>query len=288
MKGMIYRDKLSSELIDLLKQETSSSELILICDALLARKESIRGFKQPFESLFNSLTRKQLRQLELIDDKLSPATVHALFYEMQHRGMATAKWFAMINMEQKGPMNRMELESILQKQDNDLLVWKEGTKDWVKSSGIESLNTDYYFDQEINESLEPSKPTFNRKNNVDRASNTWLLIGLSQLLLAIPFWTIMIFGSFFSGFNSVTGPVLPFIFSISMVILSIPMGIALIKGAKWAYQTRVSTGIIGLLLFGSRYFIDDGSILWLLFFFFEFIFLSLTIAYAESKRPKFA
>jgi hypothetical protein len=285
---MSYREKLSSELIDQLNGGLSTTEKILICDALLSRKEKIRGLNQTFESLFKALTRKELKQLELIDEQLSPASAHAVYQEMRYRRMTPAQWFVIKDKEQLGPMDRSELEEMISRENGDLLVWKEGTAKWVRSSTIGSLNTEYYFDQEINELQNTSRSIPARKSNVDHASNTWLMIGLLQLILAIPFWIIMIFGTFFTGFTSVSGPVLPFMFSLTMVFLSIPMGIALIKGAKWAYQTRVGTGVLSLLLFGSRYFIDDGSALWLLFFFFELTFLALLITYAEGKRTKFA
>lgn len=271
-----------AELIQLVKTSNSDNwKLVLICDELLKRKVPIRELKRSFESLFLGLSRNRLLQIDQEDYKFSKGTVYAAIHEMNRRGVKTLSWF-WNDSAQHGPFNRMELDKELSNQfSENIIVWKEGMKDWRKMSEMPHLLLSYYFDQEFLAQEVISAPHIaTQKSNPSSNSGTALFLGIMQIVAA-PFWIGIGVWSFISGFWSITGPILPLMLSLSFCLLSIPVGIGLIGSKKWAYQVRLVIGVITVLWFMSRFFVDSASLIWMLMACYEIILLSLLIINAQ-------
>lgn len=284
------------------REEYSHWDKVLIADLLLQKRLKITGLAFRYERLFQVLTRAELQQVDQNDFAFSKATVHAAIFEMKKRNLKILSWYVSKSGVKKGPMNRMELDKMLEEDDSpSILIWREGMKEWKKKEQLPHLSKPYFFDQEIT-NLKEDKPDsksdnhsnkqkenqhteyiggqFNRPPRVSKkqsSSGTLILLALFQFI-SFPFWLFMIGIAFFTGFNSVTGPVLPFMFSIAMLILSIPVGIGMLGAKHWAYQIRLSTSVITIIWFAFRFFGDEAGVTWFILAVYDALLLGLLLA----------
>jgi len=247
---------------------------VLACDELLKRNLPIQGLSRAFEKLFQGLSRVQLQKIDQEDYTFSKATVYAANHELQRRRLASLKWFY-DDGEQHGPYNRFQLDKEFQgPPDSKTLIWKEGMKAWREFQDMPHLSQPYFFDQIIDAQSQSGYTPQPIRHEKSKNSGTALFLGIMQFIAA-PFWIGIAIWTFISGFWSVTGLVLPFILAFSFCLLSVPLGLALIAQKKWAFQLRVVIGIITLLWFLSRYFIDSASFVWVMMAAYEVMLLSL-------------
>jgi hypothetical protein len=259
------------------RKDLSAQDYLVIADELLKREQEIEGLNTRFESLVRSLNEQRLRYIDSNDFEFSKATVIATVTELRIRKIKTKQWFIHDGHNQSGPWDYIDLLQNLEDKDRvKTKIWAEGMAQWVEWTKLPHLLKPYFFRQKV-EAVQKKVP--NQPNQVKSSVPLWS--GILQLI-AFPFWAMLSIFSPINGAWSYTGIALPAFISMSMCLVSIPLGIGLLQSRRWAFQIKIASGIIVIAWFLSKVLIDDSSQLWLFMAIWEVIILTFVFNRSSS------
>ena len=289
------RNFTSDEIYYHLLENFSSFDLlnqIILCDELLLRNLPIKHIKQRFEFLIRKMKTQELVNIDAYDFNYSKATVFVAIDELIKRGKKPLEWLYISKFEgQKGPVNRLEIDKLIERNeiDNDSLLWRIGMEEWKPLSEMPYLEGLRYYDQEFSEEPLIIPELINEKNQSEKTHNSttntpihkreptfsYSIVPGVMELVSFPMWIILVFMLFFTGFTSQLGVVLPFIFSILVLISVIPVGIGLLARKKWAWSIKIATAMMTIVLILFKLIIDHAGGWWDFILIYQLIILGL-------------
>lgn len=246
---------------------------LIYCNELIKRSV----FTLPIASLKGLISSLPDRQLKgSIWDELNwcRLIISLLYQEIERRKIPTPEWFVLINKEQCGPHSRHQVEELVsQEPAGNCMVWRVGYTEWMSSKKWQNLT-------------EPMQTIHCRKETMvyreDTSSQTKQLSGLSVLggifqFIEFPFWIALFFFALFTSYNSFTGMLLPLVFCVFMIFMSIPLGLGLLARRTWAWNLKVVTALLTILWFLNLFLIDGMGQIWIFAALIEAIILTLVL-----------
>lgn len=257
--------------------------IVVLCDELLLRKQPIKFIKNRFENLVKKLNTESLKTIDTYDFNYSKAAVHVAINELKTRKVDFIEWFYLDDYKtEKGPIDRVRIDELIEKKKitHSTLLWKKGMVEWKSLEQLPYLHGKLYYDQEFatKEEKLPIRPIKEQSSvNSQRQSSTGsytVLPGIMELL-SFPVWIFLLFAFSISGFNSEMGVIIPLMFSLFVLVSTIPVGIGLITKRKWAWSIKITTAIITIVIVLFKILVDQASSVWMIVLVYESIILGI-------------
>jgi hypothetical protein len=200
--------------------------------------------------------------------------INLMYQEAQRRRFQPQDWYYLLDQNQKGPISRAELEVLLANKNQSIeWIWRDGFDKWMHQRDwpnfIEPI-------QKINCKQISKKETFKKQSQNQQNTGVTVVSGIFQFI-EFPFWIGLFFFALFTSYNSFTGLLLPVVFCIFMIFLSIPLGVGLLARRTWAWNLKVVTAMLTILWFLNMYWIDGRGAAWVVAAVLEGIILTLVL-----------
>ncbi|NQX92249.1 MAG: hypothetical protein HRT74_09045 [Flavobacteriales bacterium] len=226
---------------------------ILIVDELLQRDLLVNV--NLLSRWMNVLKTEDLIKLESGWDQLSLAIYLKVTETLENRA-EPSRWFG----QNKGE----EPKSIsIQKIQHGLVetVWRKPWKGWKKTEDIQNqLRDPKYLAVEVMPEVIKEEELI-----VTPSKSSYITEGIVSIV-SLPFWIIMTIVACTQAFSSVSGPGLPIAFCLFMVVMSIPVAVGMFLKAEWAKKVYLVTGVLALMWFGSKWWVEGRSVMWIALF----------------------
>jgi len=257
-----------------ISSKTMDVELkFILCDQLLLRHKQIRFVNEHFEAVVNVLNTSNLRFIDQHDDRFSKAAVHVAVNELIRRNKPVSQWFFRDFDHTQGPVNRMDLDDALSSTSVNW-VWKEGWKEWRKVELLPFLTASLFYDQEFPQARE-SKGYHNFGMDSKQTGDQKHIARGVLTLIGFPLWVVACFALPIHGFHTFSGWFAPLVFSLAMLVLTVPMGIGLLLGKIWASSFSVVTSAICVAWFVAVWLSGNLGLFWITMGLYQIIILTL-------------
>ncbi len=291
----------TEEIYELLKNNLDDftlSNQVVLCDELLLRKQPIKYVSTRYEFLIRKLRNQKLAAIDAYDFNYAKATVNVAIHEIIKRGLKPLEWLYISKYEgQKGPVDRLAINELVQKGEisKNTLLWRIGMDEWKKLDEMPHLTEEAFYDQIFNDELAIYQPKQEKHTAIDNeyqdntksmTSKSFSIIPGIMELMSFPMWIILAIVLFVTGFSSPVGVILPFIFSIFILLSIIPVGIGLIARQKWAWSIKVTTAIMAIVLLFAKLLVDDAGIFLQFVLIYEMVLVGLLFYRKESYEFK--
>ena len=251
----------------------SSGRELVIVDELIQRGVPLPISFNRWMRVLNSLNNGERKYIQNNFESFSAFTLFAL----QGKPFSEKMWFVSVSEDETQALDLSSfVKAIIGADELKGYYWIEGREQWTSVEKLSAWKT-------------PSEPSFAPEPRVSEViTTTTSSSGMRSVLLAVtsfllvPGWLILLVAAIVTGFGSFMGPLLPAVFSIFMILISIPMGIGLLQKKKWAWGMLIATTGFALFWFAGHFFFDHGSQIWIGLALFEAIILTLALTAKEQ------
>ncbi|NNE56419.1 MAG: DUF4339 domain-containing protein [Flavobacteriales bacterium] len=258
-------------------------EVFLLCDQLLQRNQPIRHINTHFEQLVKGLKTETLKYIEKFDDRFSKAATHVAIRQLKFYGKKLSQWFYMdFEGNQHGSLDRFQLEEAIQ-DDIVSMVWKEGWPEWKSINDIGFLTQPLYYEQEFpaKEEKQATKSHVISPSHPASTGGFGIAAGI-VFLVGAPVWLVACFAIPIASSDTGLGWFAPLLFSLVMLVMTIPTGIGLLMRRFWAWNVGLITSLILLAWFIVNVVNNDVNAFWVGMAIYQGVILTLLLTGKEA------
>lgn len=246
---------------------------LIYCNELIKRNVLTLPIAS-LKGLVSSLSDKQLKRTIWDELNWCRLIIGLLYQEAERRKIPSPEWFVILNKEQTGPHSRQQVEEIVgQQPTGNCLVWREGYPEWMSIDKWQNLTEPI---QTVHCERESSVNNRVTSKRTKQPSGLSVLGGIFQFI-EFPFWIALFVFALFTSYNSFTGMLLPLVFCVFMIFMSIPLGVGLMARRTWAWNLKIITALLTILWFINLFLIDGMGQFWVFAAVIEAIILTLVL-----------